>query len=201
MWKLLENNGEISTELTVSAMLDKLYECINERIDLLPVSEKILYSLTIDYALFLSKNVYELILKSFLSFILCIFFSVAYRSDMFSNDIQNKFIEIWKLNHFKFMESDSPMLRLLSPRNIMLLAQPENEQAWITCGKFIKKLLETNILTIDSISDQCIALFRHEWPVVSTLSCFVVDIQFSYHLILLLVAFIEKFIKMFNRSN
>lgn len=59
------------------------------------------------------------------------------------------------------------MQRLLCPRNVMLLAQSENDVMWPIFGKFLKKLLEAKILDGDSLSDQCVALFRQDWPVVS----------------------------------
>jgi len=49
----------------------------------------------------------------------------------------------------------------------MLLTQPQNDTTWPIFGKFLKRLLETKILDGDSLSDQCVALFRQDWPVVS----------------------------------
>lgn len=74
------------------------------------------------------------------------------------------------MSRWKALELDSPITRIFSPRNIMLLAQPEKEEIWSFLGKFIKRLIEKEILDIDSLSDQCVALFRQDWPVVNT--CF-----------------------------
>lgn len=72
------------------------------------------------------------------------------------------------MNRWKVLELDSPIQRIFSPRNVMLLAQPERDDTWPFFGKFLKKLIEKEILDIDSLSDQCVALFRQDWPVVST---------------------------------
>lgn len=142
-WDILDNNGANLTTDSISITLNKLYQTLNERADLLVGPEKVLYLLSVDFALLL----------------------VAHRMDLFTQDVQNLFIKVWTINHFKIFEADSPMLRLLSPRNVMLLAQPESEETWITCGKFIRKLLEESVLDIEVLSDQCVALFRHDWPV------------------------------------
>lgn len=71
------------------------------------------------------------------------------------------------MDKLKDNQVDSPMHRLLSPRNIMLLAQPEKDMVWPVYGKFLRRLLETKILDVNSLSDQCLALFRQDWPVVS----------------------------------
>lgn len=59
------------------------------------------------------------------------------------------------------------MHRLLSSRNIMLLMQSHNDAMWSIFGKFLKRLLETKILDGDNLSNQCVGLFRQDWPVVS----------------------------------
>lgn len=83
----------------------------------------------------------------------------------------------------------------------MLLAQPQNDTIWPIFGKFLKRLLETNILDGDSLSDQCVALFRQDWPIVSahTIPLFINDNN-SLILILLFAAIVEAFIKVPERS-
>lgn len=142
MWDILDNGGKSLTIKSVSTVLDNLYQSLNERADLDAGPEKILYSISTDFALFL----------------------VAYRSDLFTQKVQKKFIRVWTMERWKAMELDSPMHRVFSSRNIMLLAQPENEEIWPFFGKFIRKLIERNVLDIDSFSDQCVALFRQDWP-------------------------------------
>lgn len=71
------------------------------------------------------------------------------------------------MDRWKVMELDSPMHRIFSSRNIMLLGQPEKEEIWPFFGKFIRKLIEKNVLDVDSFSDQCVALFRQDWPMVN----------------------------------
>ncbi|KOC68849.1 Codanin-1 [Habropoda laboriosa] len=143
IWNILDNGGESLTITAVSTTLDNLYETLNERADLVVGPEKILYSLSTDFALFL----------------------VAYRSDMFSLNVQEKFIRIWAMSRWKALELDSPLHRIFSSRNVMLLAQPEKEEIWPVFGRFIKKLIEKDVLDINSLSDQCVALFRQDWPV------------------------------------
>ncbi|XP_053970890.1 codanin-1 [Hylaeus volcanicus] len=142
MWNILDNTGKSLTISSVSTILDNLYQTLNERADLVMGPEKVLYSLSVDFALFL----------------------VAYRSDLLTPKIEEKFIKIWAMSRWKALELDSPIHRIFSPRNIMLLAQPDKEEVWLFLGKFIKKLIEKDILNIDSLSDQCVALFRQYWP-------------------------------------
>ncbi|XP_029042321.1 codanin-1 isoform X1 [Osmia bicornis bicornis] len=142
IWKILDNGGQSLTITCVSAVLDNLYQTLNERADLVVGPEKVLYFLSTDFALFL----------------------VAYRSDLFTQKIQKKLIKVWTMDRWKVMELDSPMHRIFSSRNIMLLGQPEKEEIWLFFGKFIRKLIEKNVLDVDSFSDQCVALFRQDWP-------------------------------------
>lgn len=143
IWDLLESNGESLTITSISTMLDNLYQTLNERADLVVGVERILFSLSTDLSLFL----------------------VAYRSDLFTVKVQEKFIKVWAMNRFKALESDSPIHRIFSSRNVMLLAQPEKAEIWPMFGKFIKKLIEKDVLDVNSLSDQCVALFRQDWPV------------------------------------
>ncbi|XP_032667198.1 codanin-1 isoform X1 [Odontomachus brunneus] len=145
IWNMVDNQGEDITMSSVLDILDKLYCAFNQRADLLPGPEKVLYNLSIDFSLFL----------------------VAYRTDLFAREVQDKLIKIWSLDCLcaKDDQADSPMHRLFCPRNIMLLAQPENDTMWPIYGKFLRRLLEAKILDGDSLSDQCVALFRQDWPV------------------------------------
>ncbi|XP_078050614.1 codanin-1 like protein dlt [Augochlora pura] len=143
MWDILDNGGDSLTMPMVSTILDKLYQTLTERADLVACAEKVLYFLSTDFALLL----------------------IAYRSDLFVEIIQEKFIKIWSMNHWKSLELDSPIYRIFCPRNVMLLAQPQKDYVWSIFGKFIKKLIAKNILDIDRFSDECVALFRQDWPV------------------------------------
>lgn len=82
-------------------------------------------------------------------------------------EVQDKLIKIWSLDCLKGDQTDTSLHRLFCPRNIMLLSQPENDALWSIYGKFMKRLLEAKILDGDCLSDQCVALFRQDWPVVS----------------------------------
>ncbi|XP_029678867.1 codanin-1 [Formica exsecta] len=143
IWHILDNHGVDLPMTSVLNILKKLYQVFDQRGDLLPGPQKVLSYLSTDFALFL----------------------VAYRTDLFTQEIQDKLIKIWSSNGLTDDETDSPMNRLLCSRNIMLLAQPQNDTIWPIFGKFLRKLLETNILDGDSLSDQCVALFRQDWPI------------------------------------
>ncbi|XP_012525392.1 codanin-1-like isoform X2 [Monomorium pharaonis] len=143
IWHMLDNHGIDLTISSILDILDKLYHSFNQRSDLLPGPQKVLYNLSMDFALFL----------------------VAYRTDLFTQEVQDKLIKIWSLDSLKDDEDDSPMHRILCSRNIMLLTQPRNDTMWPIFGKFLKRLLETKILDGNNLSDQCVALFRQDWPV------------------------------------
>lgn len=143
IWHMLDDNGIGLTVSSILEILDKLYQSFSQRGDLLPGPQKVLYYLSMDFALFL----------------------VAYRTDLFTREVQDKLIRIWSSDSLRDDEDDSPMHRILCARNIMLLMQPRNDAIWPVFGKFLKRLLETKILNGDSLSDQCVALFRRDWPV------------------------------------
>lgn len=143
IWDTMDNNRKNVTLTSVTSILNKLYQILNERADLVLGPEKILYLLSVDFSLFL----------------------IAHRMDLFTQDIQDLIIKIWTIDNFKIFEADTPMLRLLSPRNVMLLAQPETDGTWLMCGQFLRRLLEESVLDIEFLSDQYVALFRHDWPV------------------------------------
>lgn len=86
---------------------------------------------------------------------------------MFTDKIQEKVLRVWKIDHVQFSDSDSPLLKIISHKNVVLLSQPLNDKIWITLGRFLKKLLKENILSIDSLNEQAVALFKDEWPIVS----------------------------------
>lgn len=87
-----------------------------------------------------------------------------------TSDIQTIFIDIWKTENLKSLESATPLTRMLAPRNILLLEKSKTTKTWETLAIFIKKLLDSDLLTIDCLSDQCVAVFRDEWQVVSNIS-------------------------------
>lgn len=52
----MDNRGEDITMSSVLDILDKLYCAFNQRADLLPGPEKVLYNLSIDFSLFLGTS-------------------------------------------------------------------------------------------------------------------------------------------------
>ncbi|XP_066596391.1 codanin-1 [Prorops nasuta] len=142
IWDLLEDKGKNLAESSVNIILSKVKQCMEERADLLPGPERMIHTLTLDLTLFL----------------------IAYRMDIFSHEIQNGFIKVWKLSQKSF-QTEPLTFKLLCPRNVILLEETKNNDVWVYYGKFIRKLLEKDIINIDTLSDQCVALFRHEWPI------------------------------------
>ncbi|XP_048506807.1 codanin-1 isoform X2 [Athalia rosae] len=143
IWDLLENKSESVTLENVSQCLDNLYQSLTEREDLLPGPEKILGMLSVDFALFL----------------------VAHRTDIFVTEIQDKLIRVWKLDCLNFSDKESILSRILSPRNIMLLASPGNANVWLALGRLIRRILQEKLLSIEALSDECTALLRYDWTV------------------------------------
>lgn len=66
-----------------------------------------------------------------------------------------------------FLKSEAILSRILSPRNVMLLATPGNDNVWLPLGELIRKMLKEEILEIEALSDQCTALLKYDWPAVS----------------------------------
>ncbi|XP_001601592.1 codanin-1 [Nasonia vitripennis] len=143
IWELLETQGKTQTEKSIANFWDRLYLSLTERSDLQSPSEKIISSLSLDLCLFL----------------------ITYRQDLFTDKIQEKVLRAWKIDHMQFSESDSPLSKIISPKNVVLLSQLSNNKIWITLGRFLKKLLKENILSIDLLNEQAVALFKDEWPI------------------------------------
>ncbi|XP_046616913.1 codanin-1 [Neodiprion virginianus] len=143
IWELLENKGKSVTLRSVLQSLDNVYKSLTERADLLLGPEKIIGSMSVDLALFLA----------------------AHRTDIFVSEVHAKLIRIWKMECVNFLKKEFILSRILSPRNIMLLATPQNPDVWLPLGKFIKRLLKEEILNVEAFSDQCTMLFRYDWPI------------------------------------
>lgn len=71
------------------------------------------------------------------------------------------------MESLKLFESDSSLSRILSPRNIMLMSQSLDNTVWLNFGKFLNSLLKKKVLSLDSLTEQAVALSRREWPIVS----------------------------------
>ncbi|XP_033222064.1 codanin-1 isoform X2 [Belonocnema kinseyi] len=141
MWELLDNRGESFSLETVSKILDQLCSCFTERADLLHGPENCLRALSVDLAIFL----------------------VAHRMDFFTPEIQGNFVKFWKISLKKIPHSESPLLTLLSPRNILILEEANHDEVWLKCGEFIKLLLKEEILSLESLCDQSVKLLRQDW--------------------------------------
>lgn len=77
-----------------------------------------------------------------------------------------KFIKFWRLVLTKIPEPGFSLSRILSARNVMILGKSSNIDVWIKFGQFIKLLLKEEVLSLECLSDQCVALLRQEWPTV-----------------------------------
>ncbi|KAJ8666930.1 hypothetical protein QAD02_008592 [Eretmocerus hayati] len=143
MWDLMETRGSALTSEYLSTFCDHLYQSLTQRSDLKRLPEKSILSLSVDLCLFL----------------------ITYRYDLFTSDVQSKVFRVWKIDRLELSDPDSSLSRILCARNIKLMAQSADENVWINCGKFLGRLLKEDILTIDSLSSQAVALFRNEWPV------------------------------------
>ncbi|XP_046742767.1 codanin-1 isoform X3 [Diprion similis] len=143
IWELLENKGNSVNLQSVLQSLDNVYKSLTERADLLLGPEKIIGSMSVDLALFLA----------------------AHRTDIFVSEVHAKLIRIWKMECLNFLQKELILPRILSPRNIMLLANPQNPDVWLSLGKFIKRLLKEEVLNVEAFSDQCTMLLRYDWPI------------------------------------
>ena len=173
MWDLLENKGKSFTLESVSKILDQLCSCFTERADLLHGPENCLRALSVDFAIILGKFLHLMKIMVPSNFSICItnltiflFSLVAHQVDFFTLEIQEKFVKFWKISLKKIPQSESPLLRLLSPRNIMILDESNHDEVWLKCGEFIKLLLKEGILSLESLSDQSVTLLRQDWATV-----------------------------------
>lgn len=92
---------------------------------------------------------------------------MSYCPLLFTDEVQKKIIKVWKIDRFNMSDTDSPLSRLLSSRNIELMACSRCSDVWLTCGKFIKKLIKEKILLVNSLCEQAVAVLRIEWDSVS----------------------------------
>lgn len=142
MWELIEKGGRwtILTEKNVLKNLTNLRGVLNERIDIVPTAEKVLYTMSVDYALHL----------------------LVFMPSLLTPRVENSFIEIWKM--YKSKDGDKLFSGLVSPRNVKLLSQSIETTIWVRFGIFIRRLLKAKVLSLKLFSDQCVELLRLEWP-------------------------------------
>ncbi|KAK0089388.1 hypothetical protein PV325_007546 [Microctonus aethiopoides] len=145
LWELLENNGQwaMLTKEIVLNNIDNIYRTLNERKNTVLTARTVLYRLSVDYAIHL----------------------IAFRSDLYTLKVQDKFIEIWQMhkNNEDELSSDKLLSRLLSPRNIKILMLSKDKIVWQYYGKFIQQMLKHELLSLDDFSNSCVSIFRHEW--------------------------------------
>ncbi|XP_058792806.1 codanin-1 [Phymastichus coffea] len=142
IWDLMETRGKLVTMDVLIQFLDQLYICLTERSDINTSSEKIMASLSIDLCLSL----------------------ISYRHDLFTEEVRDKLFKVYKIDCLKLSTLDSPLTRILCPRNIMLMLQSPDDAVWLNLGKFLNDMLLEDILSIDYLNEQAVALFRREWP-------------------------------------
>ncbi|CAG9576975.1 unnamed protein product [Danaus chrysippus] len=54
--------------------------------------------------------------------------------------------------------------RILCPRNIMLLSETKSSDVWPAMAEILVYLLKHNFLTEDSLTEQCLAVYKQDWP-------------------------------------
>nr|XP_032525641.1 codanin-1 [Danaus plexippus plexippus] len=54
--------------------------------------------------------------------------------------------------------------RILCPRNIMLLSETRSGDVWPAMADVLVYLLKHNYLTEDSLTEQCLAVYKQDWP-------------------------------------
>lgn len=69
------------------------------------------------------------------------------------------------------LESDSDVNleffdRILCPRNIMLLSDGKSVDVWEAMATVLVFLLKYDYLSEDSLTEQCLAVYRQDWPQV-----------------------------------
>ncbi|KAF7988183.1 hypothetical protein HCN44_007677 [Aphidius gifuensis] len=143
MWELIEKHGKwaIVTKDNILKILNNLEETFCQRIDLVHSVKSMMYPLSFDFALHI----------------------IVFDRQLFDIDVEDKFIVIWKI--CKNDQFDQLFAGLLSPRNMKLFTQTFDPLVWQRYGILIRRLLKENLIEMENFSDQCIALFRHEWPI------------------------------------
>ncbi|CAH0548798.1 unnamed protein product [Brassicogethes aeneus] len=80
---------------------------------------------------------------------------------MTNRTIMTNFALIWKTYH---ANPDNLFKNMISPRNIMLLAQSQNKvNSWDTLARFLAFLMKEKLMESDTFEAQVTAIFRNEW--------------------------------------
>lgn len=143
MWELIEKNGRwaVVNKENIMKILTGLGGSFTERVDLVNSVKVMMYQLSFDFALHV----------------------ITCSRELFDNDVENEFILIWKIclaDQFNQLFDG-----LMCPRNMKIMSQSRDSFTWRRYGKLIKRLLRDKLVGIEEFSDQCVALFRLEWPV------------------------------------
>ncbi|XP_043290102.1 codanin-1 [Venturia canescens] len=162
MWELLEKQkrwSEISIDYVAKTLM-YLQQTLTRRADLIDYAEKNLYTMSVEYCLLL----------------------ITHRPDLFTGTILEKFLSAWKMNSSRAGGGEPLFVRLISPRNIRMLTITSNSSAMKAFAQLLKALLRENLLSIEALSDQCVALFRQDWPepVLKLLSQCLKDVVTDY---------------------
>ncbi|XP_014235003.1 codanin-1 [Trichogramma pretiosum] len=156
---ILETRGLNLSMQVISTLCDQIYESLIEQADVTSSMKMIIQMLSVDLVLFL----------------------ISYRNDLLSNEVQEKLFKIWKIHEFSHPEA--PLNRLFSLRNIKLIAVARDTNTWLYFGKMLNALLRNNMITINTLSEQAVALLRMEWPidVMKNLSKCIMEAIQNYH--------------------
>ncbi|KAK0167111.1 hypothetical protein PV327_004553 [Microctonus hyperodae] len=145
LWELLENNGrwvKLTNEIVLNNV-DNIYQTLNGRKHTVSTARRMLYRLSVDYAIHL----------------------IAFRPDLYTLKVEDKLIGIWQMqkNNEGELLSDKLLSKLLCPKNIKILMLSKDKNVWQHYGKFIQQMLKHEVLSLDDFSNSCVSLFRYEW--------------------------------------
>ncbi|KAI4454819.1 codanin-1 [Holotrichia oblita] len=85
---------------------------------------------------------------------------ITHRIDIFDDNLEC-FTKHWT-NFSK--PTDELFKNLISPRNIILIAQSKDvPRSWQNLSKFVVNLISTGLLSCDDFESQSIAIYKHEW--------------------------------------
>ncbi|KAG8301233.1 negative regulation of DNA replication [Homalodisca vitripennis] len=137
----IENRNLSVSEEQVLDLIDKVMETIKHRSDLVPRAEQTLHSITVDYCIVL----------------------MAHCPGVLTTEVLHRLCSLW----LTFVPQSTPLERVLSSRNVLLLCQsgPQVAQAsWRQLSRLLVLLLKEELLAPKQLEAQFVALFRKDWP-------------------------------------
>uniref|UniRef100_A0A1B6I8B5 Codanin-1 C-terminal domain-containing protein n=1 Tax=Homalodisca liturata TaxID=320908 RepID=A0A1B6I8B5_9HEMI len=137
----IENRNLSVSEEQVLDLIDKVMETIKHRSDLVPHAEQTLHSITVDYCIVL----------------------MAHCPGVLTTEVLHRLCSLW----LTFVPQSTPLERVLSSRNVLLLCQSGLQVAqasWRQLSRLLVLLLKEELLAPKQLEAQFVALFRKDWP-------------------------------------